>query len=373
MEDKPVGFIDFFRNLPDHRIERKKLYRVEELLLVTFCGVIAGCESWDDLELFGKTKLAYLQQHLPFKHGAPSDDTLRRFFRVLAPETFEACFLAWVRSFSLEMTARVVAIDGKTSRCSVEGEERAFHLISAFASEVGVVLGQLKVDGKTNEITAIPQLLEVLDIAGATVTLDALGCQSKVVAKIVERGANYVIGLKGNQGQLNDDVRLLFEAPPATLTFAVVEDHDKGHGRLETRTCTVTEDIQWLRDRHPHWDQLRSVIQIEAVRDIKGQISTEKRYYISSLAAHPEAALNAVRQHWGIENKLHWVLDVCFGDDHSRIRKGNAPTNIALVKKTVLNALRLVKKDYPRVSFKKMRKLAGWDDGFLDAVLNAKF
>lgn len=373
MEETPEGFIDFFRTIPDHRIERKKLYPVEELLLVTFCGVIAGCDGWDDLELFGETKLDYLQRYLPFKHGAPSDDTLRRFFRALDPARFESCFQDWINSFQLDLAHQVIAIDGKTSRRSAEGEDRAFHMISAFASEMGLVLGQLKVDGKSNEITAIPQLLEVLDITGAIITLDPMGCQTKVVDKIVERKADYVIGLKGNQGSLNDDVRLLFEERPAAMVFATSEEMDKGHGRIERRKCTITEDIQWLKERHPHWNQLRSVIEIEGTRDIKGQVSVEKRYYISSLPAHPEAALNAVRQHWGIENKLHWVLDVCFGDDQSRIRKGNAPTNVAIIKKAVLNLLRLVKKDYPRVSLKRMRKLAGWDYGFMDTVLRAKF
>ena len=226
---------------------------------------------------------------------------------------FEACFLEWIKSLQLDLTTQVVAIDGKTSRRSVDGEDRALPMISAFASEMGLVLGQLKVDGKSNEITAIPQLLEVLDIAGATVTLDAMGCQSKVVAKIVAREADYVIGLKGNQGKLNDDVRLLFADKPATMAFAMGEEFDKGHGRIERRQCTITEDIQWLKERHPHWNQLRSVIEIEGTRDLKGQVSVEKRYTISSLAAHPETALHAVRQHWGIEYKLHWVLDVCFG------------------------------------------------------------
>ena len=176
---------------------------------------------------------------------------------------------------------------------------------------------------------------------------------------------------------MNDDVRLLFAEKfaekPATMTFAFWEELDKGHGRIETRKCTVTDDIQWLRERHPQWTQLRSIVEIEGIRDIKGQVCVDKRYYISSLAAHPQAALNAVCQHWGIENKLHWVLDVCFGDDQSRIRKGKAPMNIAMIKKAVLNALRLVKKDYPRVSLKRMRKLAGWGSGFMDAVLTAKF
>lgn len=373
MLEHTEGFIDFFRTLPDHRINRKKLYPIEELLLIAFCGVMAGCDGWDDFEVFGETKLEQLRQYLPFKNGAPSDDTLRRFFRALDSASFEACFQQWINTFQLDLTGKVVAIDGKSSRRSTDEAGGMFHVISAFASEAGLVLGQLKVDGKSNEITAIPQLLEVLDIAGATVTLDAMGCQTKVVEKIMARNANYLVGLKGNQGTLNEDVRLLFEEKPNAVRFAMAEETDKGHGRIEHRKCTLTEDIQWLRERHPHWEGLRSIIEIEGTREIKGERSVEKRYYISSLAADPIAALNAVRQHWGIENGLHWVLDVCFGDDQSRIRKGNAPTNMAIIKKMVLNLLRLMKKEYPRVSLKRMRKLAGWDAAFMDAVLRAKF
>lgn len=360
----------FFRTVPDHRIERKKLYPVEELLLVAFCGVIAGCDGWDDLELFGEIKLEELRRYLPYRQGTPSDDTLRRFFRALDPERFEASFQAWVRSLQLDLSQQVIAIDGKTSRRSVVGKDKAFHMISAFASEVGLVLGQQKVAGKSNEITAIPQLLEV---RGAIVTLDAMGCQTKVAEQIIAREADYVIGLKGNQAGLQEDVQLLFATKPASLAFAVGEESDKGHGRVEHRKCTITEDIQWLRERHPRWKCLRSVIEVEATRAIKGEVTVEKRYYISSLPANPEIALRAVRQHWGIENKLHWVLDVSFGDDQSRIRKGNAPTNIAILKKTALNLLRLMKQDHPRLSFRKMRKLAGWDYGFMDAVLRATF
>ncbi len=373
MEDQIPGFIDFFKQVPDHRIERRKLHSVEEILLVTFCGVIAGCEGWDDLELFGKTKLNYLKQYLPFKNGAPSDDTLRRFFRALDPEKFEACFIQWVRSFQINLEKKIVAIDGKTSRCSFDGEDNAMHMISAFASEIGIVLGQLKVDGKSNEITAIPQLLDILDVEGATVTIDSMGCQSKIVEKIIEKKANYVLGLKGNQSTLHDDVELLFQKKPAKTRFISNETIEKGHGRIEKRVCTVTEDIDWLRVEHAHWKDLRSVIEIESTRDIKGKVSIEKRYYISSHHAQPDVVSNAVRQHWGVENKLHWVLDICFGDDQSRIRKGNAPRNMAVIKKTAINLLQIIKKERPRVSLKRMRKLAGWDHGFLDTVLMAKF
>ncbi len=298
---------------------------------------------------------------------------MRRFFRVLDPASFETHFQQWVQSFQLDLTDKVVAIDGKSSRRSTGAAGEMFHMISAFASEAGLVLGQLKVDGKSNEITAIPQLLDMLDIMGATITLDAMGCQTKVVEKIIGRKANYLIGLKGNQGTLDEDVRLLFEEKPDTVRFAMSEEIDKGHGRIERRQCTITEDIQWLKERHPHWEGLRSVIEIKGTREIKGAVTVERRYYISSLGADSAAALSAVRQHWGIENKLHWVLDVCFGDDQSRIRKGNAPANMAIIKKAVLNLLRLMKKEHPRISLKRMRKLAGWDGAFMDAVLRAKF
>ena len=247
------------------------------------------------------------------------------------------------------------------------------HLVSAFVSELGIALGQLKTEEKSNEITAIPELLDLLDITVAVVTIDAMGCQSKIVEKIVEKKADYLIGLKGNQGALNDDVRLLFESKPQKTVFKSDVEYDKGHGRIETRRCTVTEDIDWLKEKHPQWKDLRSVVEIESIREIKSNVSTEKRYYISSLAAEPIPILNVVRQHWGVENKLHWVLDITFGDDQSRIRKGNAPRNMAIIKKTVLNLLNIVKKASPRLSLKRMRKMAGWDTAFLGKVLEAKF
>lgn len=373
MKDSNEGFIDFFSTIPDHRINRKKLYPVEEIMLISFCGMIAGCEAWDDLELFGKTKIDYLRKYFPFKNGAPSDDTLRRFFRALDPEAFEACFIEWVQSFQLDLAEKIIAVDGKTSRRSFDGANRPMHLVSAFVSELGIVLGQIKTAEKSNEITAIPALLELLDLNEAVVTIDAMGCQSKIVEKIISKGANYLIGLKGNQGQLNEDVRLLFEAESVSTIFYSDTEYDKGHGRLETRCCRVTEDIDWLKERYPQWKELTSVVEIESCREIKKVKSTEKRYYISSLAAEPKRIAHAVRQHWGVENQLHWVLDMSFNDDQSRIRKGNAPRNIAIIKKTVLNLLNIIKPSKPRISLKRMRKLAGWDQDFMDAVMMAKF
>lgn len=372
MEGKSTGFIDFFKKVPDHRVARHKQYSVEEILLLTFCGMIAGCDSWNDLELFGKTKLDYLRRYLPYKNGAPSDDTLRRFFRALDPEKFESCFIKWVHSFQINIENKVIAVDGKTSRRSFDGDNKPMHLVSAFMSELGITLGQLKTADKSNEITAIPDLLELLDISGATITIDSMGCQTKIVKKIIDKGANYLIGLKGNQGNLNKDVRLFFDNKPNNAAFVTGNEADKGHGRLEVRECTTTEDIAWLRKRHPKWEHLKSVVEIKSQREIKGETTVEKRYYISSLPAQVANILHVVRQHWGVENKLHWVLDIVFNDDQCRIRKGNAPRNIAIIKKTTLNLLQIIKKSRPRVSLKAMRKLAGWDHDFLDSVLMAQ-
>lgn len=266
MEKGLEGFIDFFKTVPDHRVERKKLHPVEEILLLTFCATIAGCDGWEDIELFGKTKIELLRQYLPFKHSVPSDDTLRRFFRALVPETFERCFLDWVKSFQCQLSKKIVAIDGKTSRHSFDGDVPAMHMISAFASELGIVLGQLKVDGKSNEITAIPQLLDLIDIADSTVTIDAMGCQTKIVEKIIEKKANYVLGLKGNQSTLHDNVQLLFETKPNNMTIFTHVETEKGHGRIETRTCTVSDDIAWLKTEHHHWKNLTSIAEVESIR-----------------------------------------------------------------------------------------------------------
>lgn len=373
MSAQENGFLDFFNEIPDHRIERRKRHSVGEILLVTFCGVIAGCDSWDDIELFGKTKLSYLRKYFPYEHGVPSDDTLRRFFRVLDPELFESCFTRWVKSFQIDLVDKIVAIDGKTSRRSFGDDIKPMHLVSAFVSELGISLGQVKTAEKSNEITAIPELLELLDIAGSVITIDAMGCQSKIVDKITEKEADYVIGLKGNQGTLNDDVRLFFEDKPQQSSFSCETETDKGHGRVESRQCTVSDDIAWLRELHPQWKNLNSVVEITSERTIKEEKTVENRYYISSLPAIPQKVSYAIRQHWGIENKLHWVLDMTFGDDQSRIRKGNAPRNIAIIKKTALNLLQIIKKTKPRISLKAMRKMAGWDDSFLDSVLFAHF
>lgn len=365
------GFLDFFSDLEDPRVERCKLHPLGEILLLTVCGVIAGCEGWDDLEDFGESKLEFLRQYLPYEHGIPSGDTLRRFFRAIDPKEFQSRFIEWVKSLQESvLPGRVIAFDGKTSRHSFDGEKAALHLVSAFASEARLVLGQQKVSEKSNEITAIPELLKWLDVRGAIVTIDAMGCQKHIAEQIVNQGGDYVLGLKGNQGNLHDDVKIFFESEIKLkgIEQRLYEALDKGHGRIEKRVCIATDNIDWLKERHSGWSTLKSIICIKSERKVGQETTSENRYYVSSLSAEPEKLLHAIRQHWGIENSLHWVLDMSFGDDQSRIRKDHAPNNLAVIRHCALNMIQQIKTK--RQTIKRLRKMAGWDDSVLKSILD---
>lgn len=373
-ELEKMDFLDVFGQLDDPRIDRKKLHPMPEILLLTLCAVICGAESWGDIETFGKSKLDFLRQYLPYEHGIPSDDTLRRFFRAIDTTQFQRLFVEWIRAWlSPEVAGKVVAIDGKTLRGSHDGGQSPIHLVSAFASEAGIVLGQVKTSEKSNEITAIPELLEWLDVRGATVTIDAMGCQKAIAEKIIAKGGDYLLALKGNQSGLYDDVCLHFEQPaPASLTrMTRAETIDKGHGRIEVRQCRASTDIDWLRVRHPEWKNLGSVVAIDSERHSGDMTTQETRYFISSSLVPAQQLLAAVRLHWGIENQLHWVLDMSFGEDQSRIRKDNAPTNVAIIRHAALNMIRQAKKK--RMTIKLMRKAAGWDDSVLTDILAQVF
>jgi predicted transposase YbfD/YdcC len=371
------GFLDFFASVPDHRINRKKLYSVGEILLLTFCGLVSGCNSWEDLEFFGVLRLEFLRKYLPYKNGSPSDDTLRRFFRVLDPKTFELKFQEWINKFGFVLSNKVIAIDGKTSRRSHDGDIGAIHTVSAFMSESKIVLGQQKVNSKSNEIIAIPELLDMIDISGAIITIDAMGTQHEIANKIIDKQANYVLSLKGNQSGLFEAVRTAFQTTKVTKT---ITDIDSGHGRIETRTCTISNSskwLKWVKQYYPKWSSIKSLVKIDSIREIKGRKSLETRYYISSLKVEPEVMLNIIRQHWGVES-MHWVLDVTFGDDNSRVRKGYAPQNILTMKKAALNLLQMVKAKYPKIygistSIARLRKVAGWTEELLLKVLTADF
>lgn len=360
------AFLDHFGRLEDGREEGKVLHPLPEILLVTLCGVIAGAEGWEDIEDYGESKLEWLRGLLPFAHGIPSDDTLRRFFRAIDPQAFQEIFVGFVRELLPRAADHLIAIDGKTLRRSHDGTVKALHLVSAFATEARLVLAQVPTAEKSNEITAIPELLKLLDLRGATVSIDAMGCQRDIAQAIVEGGGHYLLGLKGNQGTLHEDVRLFFEKPPEGIIFATYEDTDKGHGRLETRRCDVTNDTGWLQETH-RWPHLQSIIRITATRSISNKTTTETRYYITDDIPNPARILANTRSHWAIENTLHWTLDMSFGEDACRIRKNNAPIAMATIRHVALNLLQTAKQN--RESIKRLRKKAGWDDATLKRIL----
>lgn len=378
IEDAPEGvggkldFLAHFAALGDPRQSIKVLYPLDEVLLLTLCAVLCGADGWVSVALFGRQKLAFLRRFLPFANGTPSHDQLGLIFGALDADGFQRCFVAWTQSLA-QAVEGVVAIDGKTARRSFDraGGKGAMHMISAWSSTQHLVLGTRAVAEKSNEITAIPELLDLLAIKGAIVTIDAMGCQRKIASKIVERGADYVLGLKGNQGALRNDVELLFteQAASAFMDIAVskASSVDGDHGRIESREVFATEDIAWLKEQHD-WTGLRSIIMVASHRDTGKGEEIERRFYISSLPADASKLADAIRAHWGVENSLHWGLDVQFRDDDCRIRKKNAPANFSAVKRATINALR---KAPGKHSLKSKRLIAAWDEDFLAKTLAA--
>lgn len=373
-EDIPLdtNFLDQFEVIKDSRVKGNCTYTISEILLVTFLAVICGAEGWQDVENYGKSKINYLRCYFDYANGTPSDDTIRRFFRSVDPEHFKQIFCSWVTSIANVVDARVIAIDGKCSRRSYDGDGEMLHMVSAFATAARVVLGQEKVSGKSNEITAIPKLLDLMDVKGHIVTIDAMGCQYAIADKIVAKEGDYIFSLKGNQGNLLEDVALYFESNKHTGKLKSFIDYDKGHGRLETRECFVCHDTEWLQNMHPNWKTIHSLIKINSTREFmnaSNKTTQETRYYISSITdATPEIALRAVRDHWGIENTLHWVLDMSFNEDYSRIRKENAPQVMAIIRHLALNLLQQGKTK--RQSIKGMRKICAWNDSALTELVS---
>jgi predicted transposase YbfD/YdcC len=372
MEDA-IGFLDIFQGLDDPRSVRNRLYPMSEILLTALCSAICGAEGWQDVEDFGKAKLGYLRQFLPFKNGIPSDDTYRRFFRGLDPEQFQTLFRQWIKNIQPRIEEGVIAIDGKSSRHTFDEDKKMLHMVSAYATEVRLVLAQEKVSEKSNEITAIPNLLQWLDLKGNIVTIDAMGCQHEIADKILDKQGDYVFSLKGNQGTLNDDVRTYLNDEALISPLQPYVHHDKGHGRIETRTCWVSQDVSWLHERHSHWKSVQSIIRIDSAREIKGNVSYEARYYVSSCRLIAEKISKVIRSHWAIENNLHWVLDMSFGEDNSRIRKNNAPQIMSIIRHIALNLLQLTKDQMKRQSIKRLRKMAGWNHDMLSTILAHNF
>lgn len=365
----PRNLIEHLSDIEDPRIEGLVTYPLDEILFAVLIGVLCRMEEWDEIVYFAEVNLEWLRQFLPYANGIASEKTFRLVFSRIDQKTFAAMFVAWAGQWS---RGGVIAIDGKTLRGTGEkGKARSsLHVLNAVAHDSGMILGQKPVDGKSNEITAIPEFLEGLALDGAIVTIDAMGTQKDIAATIIGQKADYVLALKGNQSSLHDDVRRFFNDPALSASCASAFTTDCGHGRIEERTCRVADDIGWLQDLHPLWEGLRSIAAVTSTRTNKktGETSTETRFYISSLTADPDILLDATRSHWSIENRVHWVLDVIFREDLCRTRKDYAALNLALVRKIVLNLLR--QDSSCRLPLKRKRLRASLDPSYRAALIN---
>lgn len=401
-----VNLLNHFTSLPDPRVDRTKRHNLLDIIGLAICAVICGADGWEAIEEYGHTKESWLRPFLELPNGIPSHDTIRRLFTRLSSSKFQACFQSWIQAIAQQFPGQIVSIDGKTLRRSYDRRDNkaALHMISAWASENQLVLGQLKTSDKSNEITAIPALLDLLTVEGCIITIDAMGCQTAIAEQIVEQGGEYVLALKGNQGTIHQKVVAFFdqcqgpkpegttgtpeETPaeaPSKLpsepdssqkvqqkqhaweqATATTETVDGDHGRIEIRRYWQVSDLTWLAERGA-WKGLQSIGMVEAERHVGEQVSYERRYYLSSLSPDISTFAKAVRSHWGVENSVHWVLDVTFREDESRIRNGFAPANFAVLRHIALNILRQDTRCRRGTPTKRLK--AGWDNDYLAHLL----
>lgn len=368
----PDGLLRWFGDLEDPRPGHNVMHRLSDMLAIAILAVLCGADSWVDVATFGRCRFAWLRTFLSLPHGIPSHDTFGRVFGRLDPVQFEKCFMNWMAAVA-QSDVRWIALDGKTLRHSFDhaSEKAAIHMISAFSQANQLVLGQLATEAKSNEITAIPQLLELLDLQGAVVTTDAMGCQKAIAAKIVDQGGDYLLQIKDNHPSLHEDLQLLFAEGMRKdclgVAYEFTEDTDAGHGRIETRRLWTTEQVDWYAQAD-QWKGLARFICVEAIRQVGGKRSTARRYYLSSCRhATPESLLATIRGHWGIENGLHWCLDVSFNEDASRIRQGNAAENFSRLRRLALNLLRQDKT--LKIGLKAKTKACSWDHQYLMHIL----
>ncbi|RPH38534.1 MAG: ISAs1 family transposase [Burkholderiales bacterium] len=360
---------DYFSSIEDPRLNRRKRHKLGDIFFMALCAITCGADTWTGIALFAKTKQKWFTQVLELTDETPSHDTFARVFSLIKPEQFNVCFSRWANDLSTTQDRKIIAIDGKCLRSSLDraAKKSAIYMVSAYEVEGQLVLGQQKVDEKSNEITAIPKLLNNIDISGSVITLDAMGCQKDIAQQIVDKEADYFLSLKGNQGNLHEFVKLFFESEN-TSPVTGHTSYDAEHGRYETRKVRATDDIDWLKKVHPEWAKLTSIIAVTSEREVREKISEETRYFISSLAVDDVKYLGHVaRSHWAIENNLHWVLDNSFNEDHQRMRIGYSDANMAVMRHITLNMLKLDKTN--KAGIKNKRLLAGWDEDYLLRII----
>jgi predicted transposase YbfD/YdcC len=369
----PPELLRAFAELKDPRVNRTKRHSLGDILAIAICAIICGADGWTQVAKFGRCKLHWFQTFLDLPNGIPSHDTFGRLFAALDPRAFEACFMKWIADVGVASAGRLIAIDGKTIRRSLDtaNGKAAIHMVNAWCAANHMVLGQLATDAKSNEITAIPELLKLLDLSDAVVTIDAAGCQKKIAGQIVDQGGHYLLQLKGNQGGLHDETVMLFDQCLTDdchgIVYRTARTIDKGHGRIEERRIWATSEVQWFAEKSK-WKNLRSLIRIQAKRTVGNEASTEYRYYISDLPAdHPAKLLAYIRGHWGVENNLHWSLDINFREDERRIRQGHAAENFARLSRIALNLLQAEKTNDGGIKTKRL--CCGWDHDYLLKVL----